>query len=139
VLTTGRKSVSFELSAVSIECKVLGGYPNGRVFLGQDLAMSTWGKKVGINPIVWNAKRAEVYDNLSMHHSGFTIHQSTQEHSPRLGQMNRPTANCVRDTLDCEHPDKTAPLGNCIPDGSTVAVVGENFSRLPHPEEPLLG
>ena len=34
-------------SAVSIECKVLGGYPNGRVFGGQDLAMNTWEKKAG--------------------------------------------------------------------------------------------
>ena len=82
--------MSFELSAVSIECKVLGGYPNRRVFGGQDLAMNTWEKKAGINPIVWNAKRAELYDNLSMHHSGFIIHQGTQEYSPRLGQMNRP-------------------------------------------------
>ncbi len=57
--------------------------------------MNTWEKKVGINPIVWNAKRAELYDNLSMHHSG-TIHQSTQEYSPRLGQMNRP-----RDPISC--------------------------------------
>jgi hypothetical protein len=56
--------VSFELSAVSIECKVLGGYPNGRVFGGQDLARNPREKKVGINPIVWNANRAELYDNL---------------------------------------------------------------------------
>jgi len=45
-------SVSFELSAVSIECKVLGGYPNGRVFSASDLAMNTWEKKVDLNPIV---------------------------------------------------------------------------------------
>ena len=41
-------------------------------------------------------------------------------------------------TLDCRHPDKTGPLGNCTLDGSTIAVVGESFSRLPQPEEPLL-
>jgi hypothetical protein len=54
---------------VSIEGKVTGGYPNRTVFLGLNLAMRTREKRMDINPIVWNAKRAELYDNLSMHHS----------------------------------------------------------------------
>src|SRR5580700_6481092 len=45
----------------------------------------------------------------------------------------------MRDTLDCENPDKTAPLGNCISDGSTVAVVGESFWRLPPTRRTITG
>ena len=94
--------------------------PTGGYFGGQDLAMNTWEKKVGINPIVWNAKRAELYDNLSMHHSGFTIHQSTREYSPRLGQMNRPRdplflfGNRIERTL-CGRRFQVNSRSNCFP------------------------
>jgi hypothetical protein len=57
---------------------------------GSRFSYEHMGEEGGLNPIVWNAKRAELYDSLSMHHSVFIIHQSTQEYSPRLGQMNRP-------------------------------------------------
>ena len=36
-----------------------GGYPNGRVFWGSNLAMGTWEKKGDINPIVWNVRFSE--------------------------------------------------------------------------------
>jgi hypothetical protein len=57
----------FNFQGVSIEGKITGGYPHGRVFGGPNLAIGPWEEWGTSIRIVWTAKTAEVHD-ISMHY-----------------------------------------------------------------------
>jgi hypothetical protein len=66
--------------------------------LGSRFSYEHMGEEGGINPIVWNAKRAELYHNLSMHHSGFSFRRlgrSIQNPDERSSQFVRPQCCCT--------------------------------------------